>query len=335
MPFAFWLLLAGLAANPVAPVEAHMTAAADYSKAARGKTCLVTFDGKIVFERYDGFGAANTRQMLASGSKSFVGIAAAAAVQDKLITLDDFASDAIVEWKDDPAKSKITYRQLLNLTSGLKASERGAAVKAPSWKEIAAMPMRGKPGAQFEYGPFHLNAFALALERKLGKESFEAYLKRRILDPIGATVEWKFKCEDGHPQVAGGAFATGRDWAKFGELIRLGGWHNGKPILDAKALAECFLGSESNPAYGLTWWLKKTVTPAQRRTSGILSSEWADAANADWLPADLIAACGAGKQRLYIIPSRKLVIVRQGGLGRDFKDVEFLSLLLRGKSVTK
>ena len=90
----------------------------------------------------------------------------------------------------------------------MAAGERGNAVKAPSWKEIASKPMSGKPGEQFEYGAYHLNAFAFALERKLGGESFEAYLKRRILDPIGIEVEWRFKCNDGHPQVGGGAFVT-------------------------------------------------------------------------------------------------------------------------------
>ena len=48
--------------------------------------------------------------------------------------------------------------------------------------------MTGKPGEQFEYGAYHLNTFAYALERKLGKETFEDYLKRRLLDPIGVKV---------------------------------------------------------------------------------------------------------------------------------------------------
>ncbi|MBA3313924.1 MAG: hypothetical protein H0T47_11655 [Planctomycetaceae bacterium] len=69
-----------------------------------------------------------------------------------------------------------------------------------------------------------------------------------------------------------------------------------------------------------------------RRSIPILSREWGDVANSDWIPADLVAACGAGKQRLYVIPSLKLVVVRQGGLSQGFSDVEFLSLLLRGKS---
>jgi len=302
--------------------------------AQSGQTLVVMFDGGIILERYSNGGAADRRQLLASGSKSFVGAAAAAAVEDKLIRLDDPASDAITEWRDDPAKSGITYRQLLSLTSGLTAGERGAAVRAPSWKDIAGKPMKGKPGAKFEYGAYHLNAFAYALEQRLNKESFEAYLKRRILDPIGVAVEWRFRCADGHPQVGGGAFVTARDWAKFGEFMRLGGRWGDKQIIDAKILGEVFKGSQQNPAYGLTWWLKAPVSDELCRQVPILSREWGAVANSPWLPGDLAAACGAGKQRLYVIPSRKLVVVRQGTLARGFSDTEFLGKLL-GKEDAK
>lgn len=190
--------------------------------------------------------------------------------------------------------------------------------------------MTGKPGEQFQYGPYHLLAFAYALERKLGKESFEAYLQRRLLEPLDIKVEWRIRCADGHPQVGGGAFLTARDWARFGEFIRQQGRWKGKHLVEAKLLAECFQGTPQNPAYGLTWWLRKRVSDEHRRKVPILSREWGDVANADWLPADLVAARGAGKQRLYVIPSRKLVIVRLGALGTNFSDIEFLSLLLRG-----
>jgi CubicO group peptidase (beta-lactamase class C family) len=318
-----------------APSQEWMRSAAGYSKSQRGQTLVVMFDGQIVFERYDNGGAADKAQMLASGSKSFVGIAAVAAVQDKVIRLDDPVCESITEWKSDPQKATITYHQLLTLTSGLTPGERGNAVKAPAWKEIAAKPMRGRPGERFDYGAYHLNTCAYALERKLGTETFEAYLKRRILDPIGVKVEWRFKCDDGHPQVGGGAFVTARDWAMFGEFVRQGGSWKGKQIIDAQLLAACFQGTAQNPAYGLTWWLKQPVSAELRRSIPILSREWGDAANAEWLPNDLVAACGAGKQRLYVIPSLKVVIVRQGGLSQGFSDIEFLSLLLRGESAGK
>jgi hypothetical protein len=57
-----------------------------------------------------------------------------------------------------------------------------------------------------------------------------------------------------------------------------------------------------------------------------------DIVKSDWLPDDLFMAAGAGKQRLYVIPSQKLVIVRQGDLAasRSFSDAAFLDRLLRG-----
>ena len=318
------------AAGPAAPTADRLTAAADYSNGHSGQAVVVLFDGKLVFERYAHGGAKDRRQMAASGSKSFVGVAAAAAVEDGLIRLDDPVSGVWTEWKADPKKAAITYRHLLTLTSGLTAGERGTAVSAPAWADIAAKPMAGSPGRQFEYGAYHLNVFAAALERKLGTETFEAYLKRRVLDPAGVTVEWRFKCKDGHPQVGGGAFLTARDWAAFGEFVRRGGVANGKQVVAADRLAECFTGTPHNPAYGLTWWLRKPVTAAQRKAVPILSREWGDVANAAWLPADLVAACGAGKQRLYVIPSRKLVVARMGSLAQTYSDTAFLTKLLGG-----
>ncbi len=298
--------------------ESDMIAAADYSKSYRGQTMIVLEDGNLAFERYDNGGAADNLQMLASGSKSFVGLAAVAAVQDGFIELDGKVVDSIREWRNDPTKSQITYRQLLTLTSGLLASERGLSVRAPSWQELASKPMTARPGERFAY----------ALERKLNNESFERFLERRIFDVIGVKIEWRYKCADGHPQVGGGAFMTARDWATYGEFVRQQGNWPGIQVIEKKLVALCFQGTEQNPAYGLTWWLKKPVTDEIRRQIPILSSEWADVANSDSLPADIVAACGAGKQRLYVIPSLKLVVVRQGGLGQGFSDVKFLSLLL-------
>ncbi len=311
-----------------APSAEAMKSARQYSESVHGQALVVMRDGKIIFEAYANGGGPERPQMLASGSKSFVGVAAMAAVQDGILKLDDPACQSLTEWKDDPQKSRITYRQLLSLTSGLTPGERGAAVRGPAWKDIVSKPLTGKPGAQFEYGAYHLNAFAAALERILGTETFEAYLKRRILDPLGITVEWRFKCADGHPQVGGGAFMTARDWALFGESIRLQGKWNGKQLIDARLLAECFHGTEQNPAYGLTWWLKKPVSSEVRRRIPILSSEWGDVANSTSLPDDLVAACGAGKQRLYVIPSLHMVVVRQGALSMSFSDARFLATLL-------
>ncbi len=320
----------------VAPTKASLDIAAAYSESHRGQSLIVMFDGAIIFEQYANGGSAQRLQMLASGSKSFVGIAAAAVVEDGILKLDDPVFKSIPEWKDDPAKRLITYRQLLTLTSGLKASGGAFGAKQPGWKKQAEDAMTGMPGEQFSYGANQLNVFAYALERSLGNETFEQYLKRRIADPLGISIQWRVRCEDGHPQVGGGGFITSRDWAKFGEFIRLHGKRGDRQVVEAKLIAECFQGTEPNPAYGQTWWLKKQVTSQHIAASRILASEWSDVANADSLPDDLIAACGAGKQRLYVIPSKILVVVRQASLpNRDFSDVAFLNLLLRNQDLIK
>jgi len=335
LALACWATSTVIAEERIAapPTSAAIKLASDYSMGHNGQTLIVMFDGKVVAEEYADGGAADRPQMLASGSKSFVSIAAAAAVEDGIIKLEDPVCESLIEWKGDQQKSQITYRHLLTLTSGLKASDRVFVRTQPAWKDTAAGPMTGKPGAQFQYGANQLNVFALALQQKLGTETFEAYLKRRVLDPLGIKVEWRMRCADGNPQVGGGGFITSRDWATFGEFVRLEGLWQGKKIIAPEHVAECFKGTTANPAYGQTWWLKEEVTPELIRANMILRSEWANVANSDELPNDLVAACGAGKQRLYIIPSEKLVVVRQGGFAaRGFSDVEFLTGLLGVKS---
>jgi CubicO group peptidase (beta-lactamase class C family) len=323
--------------NPVAssPSEANLQLAWQYAQQVNSQTMLVMHDGAVIFEQYANGGSATKPQLLASGSKSFNGIVAQAAVEDGLIRLDDRVADVVPTWKTDPQKALITYRQLLTLTSGLDPSDIGGTKGRPSWNDVLAVPMVAAPGQTFDYGGNAFNAFAAALQRKLGSETYENYLKRRILNPLGITLVWGVRFDDGSPQVAGGAFMTARHWAAFGEWIRREGDWNGKQILAKRRLAECFVGTPQNPAYGLSWWLREPVSTDLLRSIPQLRDEVGGGIiTSTYLPDDLVMAAGAGKQRLYVIPSLKLVVVRQGPLqttGVQFTDEEFLSRLLRGK----
>src|SRR6058998_4381325 len=86
--------------------------AAKYSESKRGVSMLVIQNGRTVFEHYANGGSATGRWPIFSGTKSFWGIAALAAVRDGFFKLDDPVSDMIAEWKSDPRKSQITIRQL-------------------------------------------------------------------------------------------------------------------------------------------------------------------------------------------------------------------------------
>jgi CubicO group peptidase (beta-lactamase class C family) len=317
--------------------------AADYSKEFRGLSLLILKGGKIVHEEYQNGFQADEAHQLASGTKSFAGVMALMAVEDKLLKLDEKASDTITEWKTDKRKSQITIRQLLTLTSGIDAGEIGAP---PTYSEAVKSPAKFDAGTTFEYGPVPFQIFGEILRRKLApkKEGVMDYMKRKLFDPIGLKVS-SWTMQNGQPNIPSGARLTAREWAKFGQFLKNGGTWNGKKLVDKKLLDECFVGSKANPNYGLTFWLNRAhdgSANVPERTSGRMSGlmdrlgiepETArlskNGISAD-LPKDLFLAAGAGKQRLYIIPSLDLIIVRQGRQSR-FDDVEFLKRLLSDK----
>lgn len=279
------------------PLASACTTAADYSGSHSGRAVLVMHKGQIVFERYDNGWAADKPHPLASGTKSFTGVAAMFAVQDGLLTLDELAADTLIEWKQDPRKSRITIRHLLTLSSGLDPSDaelggrggsrllgEGAANRAKrldrenkpqardNFAAALAVPAIAEPGAKFMYGPSHFYAFGELLERKLRasdtpQKTILAYMHARFLDPIGLKVAWFGKDAEGHPNLPGGCLLTAREWIKFGEFVRLNGaWKQPdgslKSLLRPELLAECFKPSAANHSYGLTWWLRRASDQA-------------------------------------------------------------------------
>ena len=102
----------GRAAYPVA----DYAAAARYSAERSGVSLLVMQAGRTLFENYPRGGPERFYE-LASGTKSFSGVMAAALVQDGLLTLDETCADTLTEWHADPVKRTATIRSLLSLES--------------------------------------------------------------------------------------------------------------------------------------------------------------------------------------------------------------------------
>lgn len=217
---------------------------------------LVMKDGQVIFERYARGWTADRPHPLASGTKSFAGITAAAAITDGLVSLDEYVADTITEWKIDARASRITVRQLLSLTSGLDpdsegfgragygikdlgrvnnvagALRGGAGERAPeNWYAAAIkVPVTRDPGAVFRYGPSHFYAWGEFLSRKLAasdrpERSYWQYMRTRVLAPAGLDFpKSRFALDKaGNPNLPGGAHLTAREWAAFGEFVRRGG----------------------------------------------------------------------------------------------------------------
>lgn len=308
--------------------KARFEAAAAYSREHRGVGVMVMKGDTIVFEDFPTSAGKDLPWILASGTKSFSGVMCAAAIEDKLISgFDEKAADTITEWKGDARKSKITIRQLLSLTSGIEAGQIGIV---PSYADAVTRPANYEPGTHFEYGPVPFQIFGEIMTRKLKArgETVDGYLKRRILEPIGLSVSF-WRKNGGQPLLPQGATLTAREWIKLGKLLKDRGKWNGKQIVAAKLLDELVVGSKANPAYGLTFWLNaKGLGPGGGERANLAGTGAGDKLTGE--PLDIFMAAGAGNQRLYVIRSHDLVVVRFGAFG-DFDDREFVSRLLTGK----
>ena len=158
---------------------------------------------------------------------------------------------------------------------------------------------------------------------------FEAHVSNRL-----GLHDLKYKKDArGNPLPATGFELTAREWARLGELVLGNGNYRRHQIVPSNVLREAFIGSQANPAYGLTLWLNHQAPNGREADiERMLDLPWQ---NAQWpgvcickdAPADMVVALGSHYQRLFIIPSLKAVIVRQGS-GGNFSDAQFLRLVL-------
>lgn len=287
-------------AGPAFAQAFHYEAAATYSAQRHGVSLVVMRRGEVVFEDYPNEGSAGRGWELASGTKSFTGVMAAAAIQDGLIrSWDEHCADTLSEWRNDERRA-ITLRHLLSLTSGISG---GPIARPPTYAAAIAQNPVAQPGRRFAYGPTPFQIFGEIMRRKLNGDPL-AYLQRRIFDPLRVEpTHWR-RGRDGNPHMPSGAGFTARDWARFGWFVL----RDGEGRVDRAALRECFEPSSANPGYGLSFWLLRPglvppgriqsvdVDPDLERRFGCINM-----------------AAGAGDQRLYLIPDLDLVVVRQAG----------------------
>lgn len=297
-----------------------------YSDERGGVSVLIQQGGAVLAEAYSNGGGAERAWPIHSGTKSFSGALACHLVREGWLDLDQRVADVITEWRDDPVKATITVRQLLSLTSGVVAGGFGAP---PTYDEAVAAPLATAPGAHFEYNPGPFQVWGELVRRLLAERGYLpdvlGFMRSRVLDPAGVQVaDWRL--HGGQPTLPTGVRMNAREWAKWGR------W-----VLDGAGGADmtpCWTGTEANPGYGLCWWLLRPglIAPEARSGMGDDGAEMAERGE------DIRLAAGAGEQKLYLLPERNLLVVRQSrgfgsalaGFTPGWSDTEFMRRVLRG-----
>ena len=275
--------------------EDAIAALKDFLAEKNTKSFMILVNGRIVMEEYfNGHNSAVEWEWNSAG-KTLVSATTGIAQQEGLLEISDKASDYLGNgWTNMPLEKEnlITVRNLLTMTTGIDDSKQ--LIIKPNLTYVA------DAGTRWAYG----NVFQKLTEvvSQASNEDFETYFDTKLKSKIGMDGFWNF----------GTIFtiyhSTTRSMARFGLLALNKGKWNSQQIINGSFFDQSITSSQSiNPSYGYLWWLngkaKYMVPGGQNVYQGSLVAD---------APADMYAAMGAADQRIYVIPSRKMVVIRMG-----------------------
>ncbi len=259
------------------------------------RSFIIIVNGRIVMEEYFNGHTPTTTWQWNSAGKTLVATSTLIAAQEGLLDITHKVSDYLgAGWTSEPPEKEglITPKHLLSMTSGIN-DESNLVIK-PNLTYLA------DAGTRWSYH----NVFQVLMDvvAEVSNHDFETYFNSKISAKIGMDGYWN------EGLIFTIYHSTTRSMARFGLLaLNKGKWKN-EQILDESFFNESIVSSQSiNPSYGYLWWLNgKTsymVPGSQTVYQGSLIPN---------APSDMFAAMGAEDQRIYVIPGKKMVVVRMG-----------------------
>ncbi|WDI32114.1 serine hydrolase [Hyphococcus flavus] len=273
------------------------------------RSVLVVVDGKIVDERYaDGFDRA-TPFLSWSMGKSVTATMVGAAAMRGLLDINEPAP--VPEWAGDAEKSAITWNDLLRMQSGLAFGEHYDQIRsdvnqmlferADAGGFAARSPMEHAPGEEWYYSSGTTNLIVRTLRQVLAEQEidFHAFAREAILDPIGATSVVLEPDASGTFIGSSFVYATARDWARLGQLyLQDGVWEGERLLPEGWADYVRSPTAASDGQYGAQFWLNNEGAERPRFFPGV--------------PENMFFFAGHEGQYVFIIPDKRMVIVRTG-----------------------
>lgn len=304
--------------------------AVDYAKKMKSFALVVWQGGAVQYEYYlPGF-KPEDRTDPASMHKSVIALAVGQAVADGFIkSIDDPVANYVSEWANDDRKV-ITIRNLLQMASGLarqpfSPTPSGHFLSLNLGFEIRDLTLSIKaeepPGKVFAYYNFNPQMLGILIERVTGKR-YAQYLSERLWGKLGARDAYVFlDHEGGLARTYCCIQAAAEDWVRVGLLHLNKGRVGDEQIVSEDWMRQVTTPSPTNPNYGFLTWLGTTYEPIRSYGKGVGSGV---PHSAPFVAPDVIYFDGAGGQRVYVIPSKGMVIVRTGKGGVDVKTGNFL-----------
>jgi CubicO group peptidase (beta-lactamase class C family) len=324
-------LLAEIAgADVVQPSDPALKAALDHAfeepaepPYRRTKAVVVVHDGKIIAERYAAGIGVDTPLLGFSMTKSVVNALIGVLTQQGLVTPSMPAP--VPEWRGD-LRREIEVEHLLRMTTGLALDETNSGFDPSSqmiylYDDMAGFAVNAAviapPGTRWAYSSPTTQLLArIARDAVGGPEQTLAFAWRELFNPLGmrnVTLEF-----DASGTLQGSTYmlASARDWARFGLLYLNDGVVGGKRVLH-EDWVDFSAAATLDSDYGAGFWTNRSEHPNARGRVRL------------GIPRDAFFASGDLGQRIVIMPSQHLVVVRLGDSVDPTGDIRGLARLVK------
>lgn len=276
--------------------ETQLQPLLDYLEEKHSKGFIILHNGKIVVEHYMNGHTASANWYWASAGKTLTTAITGIAIQEGLINRDHKVSDYLGSgWTSAPLDKEnlIDIKHLLTMTSGLDDT-LGSDVSPPNLQYVA------DAGNRWAYHNVYVKLQDAIAESS--NQTWDSYFNEKLRDKIGMDGTWI-------PYGAMNVYwSTTRSMARFGLMMFANGKWEHTQLIPEDFLDEATNTSQSiNQAYGYLWWLNGKASYHLPQTEFEFNGTLIPNA-----PDDLYAALGKNDQKIYIVPSKKLVIIRMG-----------------------
>ena len=264
------------------------------------KSFIVLVNGRIVMENYFNGHSATTPWYWASAGKTLTTTVTGIAQDEGLLNINNKVSDYLgTGWTSAPLAKEnlITCKNLLSMNSGLDDT-LGDDVSPANLQYVA------DAGTRWAYHNVYVKLQDVVAQAS--GQSWTNYFNTKLRDRIGMTGGSWIDAGDGLSVY----WSTSRNMARFGLMALNNGKWNGTTIVNENYLNQATNTSQNlNQAYGYLWWLNgKTsyrLPGVQFQFNGTLIPN---------APADMYSALGKNDQKIYVVPSMKMVIIRMGNV---------------------
>ena len=290
----------------------------------RTKAVVIVHDGKVIAERYAPGIGIDTPLIGFSMTKSVVNALLGIMTRQGLVSPSIPAP--VPEWRGpkDPRR-EIEVEHLMRMTTGLALDETNSGFDPSSQMYLhddmagfaVDAPLIAPPGTRWAYSSATTQILARIIRDAAGgPEQTLAYAWRELFNPLGMRhVTLQFDAS-GTLQGSANMLASARDWAKFGLLYLYDGVVGGKRILDEDWVGFC-AAATLDTDYGAGFWTNRS---AHANARGRLRLG---------IPRDAFFASGLLGQRVVILPSQHMVVVRLGDSVDPTGDIRGLARLVK------